>query len=110
MGTGVRGEPRPGGPVPRGCMAAKARGFSVLGGVRVRARACQPPQFCELICVQGWESWVFVCLCVSGCRGCVSELGGKARGGGQLEIMWVPRGARVPMLGEEPMVVSSVFG
>ena len=35
----------------------------------------------ERICVQGWESWVFVC---SGRGGCVSELGGMARAGGQL--------------------------
>lgn len=62
---GVHGEPCPGGPVPRGCMAAKARASLCLGEFMcVCVCACQPPQFCECICVQGWESWLFVCLWV----------------------------------------------
>ena len=87
MGMGVRGEPRPGGPVPKGCMAAKAQGFSVPGRVRVCVCVCLcvcaslHNSVSERICVQGWESWVFVC---SGRGGCVSELGGMARAGGQL--------------------------
>lgn len=75
MGTGVHGKPCPGGPVPRGCRAAKARGFSTLGGVCVCARACarmcvglcQLPQSCECVWMQGTEprvSWVFVYLWV----------------------------------------------
>lgn len=83
MCTGVRGEPRPRGPIPRGFVAAKAWGFSVLGGVCVCVcvRACQPAQFCELVRVWDWESGI---LCISGCGGYVSKLSGMAEGGEQL--------------------------
>ena len=46
MGTGVHGEPCPRGPVPRGCMAAKARASLCLG---------------EFVCVC---VWVCVCVCM----------------------------------------------
>lgn len=68
MGTGVHDKPCPGGPVPRGCIAAKARGFSMLGGACVCVRVCgQPPQFCERVWTRSttpWGSWVFVYLWV----------------------------------------------
>ena len=85
MGTGVHGEPCPRGPVPRGCMVAKARASLCLGEF-----VC----VCVCVCVCVYASLhnsvsVSVCragspgfLCVSGCGGCVSELRGLARAGG----------------------------
>ena len=83
MGMGVHGEPCPGGPVPRGCMPAKAQASLCLGEF-----------VCVCVCVCVYASLhnsvsVSVCragspgfLCVSGCGGCVPELKGVGQGWG----------------------------